>query len=152
MLSWRKFLTGSQEGRLTSHLPPPSSSINPPPLSHPFPPPLKQHWPPLTQSSPPPRSWLRFFTHTFLRSLSRPVENQHVAPGHKSGSEMLTCTCPVFTSSSFPLCVTQHLHLIYSLPSLPPSLPALLTNWLSFLSRAPNIQVLLIYWAHAQKV
>lgn len=99
MSSWRKFLTGSQESRLNSL--PPLSSLLPPP----------------TCSSPP----LHSFSHTFLRSCC-PVENQHVAPGHKSGSVKLTCTCPVFTSSSFPLGVTQHFLLIYSPPSSPDQL------------------------------
>ena len=129
MLSWRKFLTGSQERRLTSSLPPPLS--------------LSSNNTRLLQPAPALRHTLglSFFTRTFLRSLSHPVENQHVAPGHKSGSVKLTCTCPVFTSSSFsPLCHSAPPpHLIS--PYTPP--PLQLTNWLTFLTQVPKIQILL---------
>lgn len=96
MSSWRKFLTGSQESRFASLLF--LTPLPPPPPPH-----LKQHQPPPNCPFPAPDASLLFFlTCTFLRSWSHPVENQHVAPGHKSGGVKLTCTCPVFTSSSFP--------------------------------------------------
>lgn len=102
--------------------PPPSSSNSP---SHP--PHLEQHHqPPPTCSCPPPYF---FFFYTNLRSLSHPVENQHVAPGHKSGLCEVDLQCLMFTSSSFsPLCHSA------PPPDLFSSLPRLLTNWLPILS------------------
>lgn len=118
MSSWRKFLTG-QPRELAHLLPPPATAplIPPPPPHRPH---LEQHrQPPPTCSCPPPYF---FFLYTNLRSLSHPVENQHVAPGHKSGLCEVDLQCLVFTSSSFsPLCHSAPPPNLFS--SLPPSSP-----------------------------
>lgn len=71
--------------------------------------------PPAFSNSPPPTSSFPLSSNLLLPSNSffplfsitciflTTAENQHVLPGHKSGSVNLTCTCPLFTSSSFSL-------------------------------------------------